>query len=78
MKTVKWGLSILCVLLALFGGLEAYKVKRQQIGKGCYLKLFPSNEFRGKHLTLRKNRSYLHHSERSLRTVGDCCWKIYQ
>ena len=71
MKTVKWGLSILCVLLALFGGLEAFKRK-------CYLKLFPSNEFRGKHLTLRKSRSYLHHSERSLRTVGECCWKVYQ
>ena len=75
MKTVKWGLSILCVLLALFGGHEAYSVKK---GKKCYVKLYSSNEFRGKHLTLRKSRSYLHHSERSLRTVGDCCWRIYQ
>ena len=77
MKTVKWGLSILCVLLALFGGHEAYSVKKG-FGKKCYLKLFPSNEFRGKHLTLKHSKSYLYHGERSLRTVGDCCWRIYQ
>ena len=78
MKTVKLGLGILCVLIVLLGGHESSGAIPYQFSKKCYMKLYPSNEFGGKHLTVRKGRSYLRHSERSLRTVGDCCWKIYQ
>ena len=79
MKTVKCGLGILCVLLVLLGGHESSGVPiPMKHSKKCYMKLYPSNEFGGKHLTVRKGRSYLRHSERSLRTVGDCCWEIYQ
>ena len=84
MKSVKWALGLLCVCLALsvpsaehFGGHEASKAFSMK-GKRCYMKLFPSNEFQGNHVTLRKSRRFLRHSERSLRTVGECCWRIYQ
>merc|ERR1712117_106507 len=79
MKTIKWGLGILCVLLVLLGGHESSGTPiRMEPSNMCYMKLYPSNEFGGRHLTVRTGRSYLRHSERSLRTVGECCWKIYQ
>ena len=78
MKTFMWGLGILCVLLVLLGGHESSGAIRFREKKGCYMKLYPSNEFGGRHLTLRRSSRSLRHSERSLRTVGECCWKVYQ
>ena len=78
MKTIKWGLGILCVLLVLLGGHESSGAIDMKLRKTCYMKLYPSNEFGGRHLTLRRSSRSLRHSERSLRTVGECCWKVYQ
>merc|ERR1712241_1526810 len=78
MKTITWGLGILCVLLVLLGGHESSGAIPFRGKKICYMKLYPSNEFRGKHLTVKRKMRSLLHSERSLRTLGDCCWKVYQ
>ena len=47
----------------------------------CYIHLYQGEEFQGRSLSIRTSRARrrsLRHNERSLRTVGDCCWRIYE
>ena len=62
-----------CILLTLFLAAAA----NAAFSNGCYMKLYRSNEFQGPHVKLLKSHRLLNHSEKSLRTVGKCCWKIY-
>jgi hypothetical protein len=39
--------------------------------------LWDSKEFQGNKLMLDRKRPYLNHEEKSVRTFGKCCWRVF-
>ena len=67
--------------LAGLGGLRNFHRKKATTGgfKGgsCYMQLYDKQGLKGRSKKIQKKSAKLNHGERSLRTVGKCCWRVY-